>query len=165
VLNDERVQIARSSKPNADEITTALTFTENGYPNCDASDDPLNGFTFTLESGSCAHPGGSEFSQLLGPFTVHTVNHEAYGTFFLSSGPETVSARIVELPTPPAPGCGQWTLNLEVAGINSSPLGNGPFALLLTNAADYASCFNITNAIVGNQIDPPTRTERRGVRR
>jgi hypothetical protein len=165
VLNDERVQIARSTTPDADQINLALTFIENGFPTCEAFDNPLNGFTLTLEPGSCAHPGGSEFSQLLGPFTVHTINHQTYGTFFLSSGPETVSARIVELPMPSAPGCGQWMLNLEVAGIDSVPLGDGPFALLLTNANDYASCFNITNAIVGNQIDPPSRTVRRGVRR
>lgn len=98
VLKDERPQIARSSKTDADEIDTALTFTENGFPMCTAADDALDGFTLTLEPGSCAHPGGSEFSLLLGPFTADTVNHQAYGTFFLSSGPETVSARIVELP-------------------------------------------------------------------
>jgi hypothetical protein len=82
---------------------------------------------------------------------MHTINGNRYGTFFSSSGPETVSARIVELPTPPAPACGEFTLNLEVTGINSGPLGNGPFALLLTNQDDQASCFNITNAIVGDQ--------------
>jgi hypothetical protein len=52
-----------------------------------------------------------------------------------------------------------------VAGIDSSDLGNGPFALILSNPDGDTDCFDITNAIVGNQINPPTRTVRRGVRR
>jgi hypothetical protein len=37
--------------------------------------------------------------------------------------------------------------------------------VLTTTDGDFAGCFDITNAITGNQIDPPTRTVRRGVRR
>ena len=67
------------------------------------------------------------------PFVVHTVNHEQYGTLFESFGSsgETVSARLVALPKPVGL-CGQWTLNLEVAGLNTAAIGLGggdPFAL------------------------------------
>jgi hypothetical protein len=38
--------------------------------------------------------------------------------------------------------------------------------VLTTSDGDYAGCFDITNAIVGNQIAPPPRpTVRRGVLR
>ena len=96
---------------------------------------------------------------------VHTVNGISYGTLFQSMPPETVSARMVELPTPPAPACGEWTLNIEVAGIDSWGLGNGPFALVLSNPDGDQGCFDITNAIVGMQIPVPIRSVRRGVRR
>ena len=72
---------------------------------------------------------------------------------------------MVQLPTPAAPACGEWTVNIEVAGIDSSGLGDGPFALILSNQDGDTGCFDVTNAIVGNQINPPTRTVRRGVRR
>ncbi|MGC2756447.1 hypothetical protein [Candidatus Binatus sp.] len=72
------------------------------------------------------------------------------------------------LPTP-AGSCGEWTLNLEVAGLDTSALGLGgsnPFALVLTDTdGDRAGCFDITNAIVGNQIPTPGHRVRRGVRR
>lgn len=60
-------------------------------------------------------------------------------------------------------------LNLEVAGLHTETLGLGgtnPFALILesTDLHRYG-CFDITNAIVGNQIVGPTKTVRRGVRR
>jgi len=102
---------------------------------------------------------------MLEPWAVHTVNRQSYGTIFQSMPPETVSARMVELPTPAAPACGEWTVNIEVAGLDTSGLGNGPFALILTNPDGNTGCLDINNAIVGNQIDPPTRTVRRGVRR
>jgi hypothetical protein len=101
------------------------------------------------------------------PFDVHTVNHESYGTLFQTDGSETVSARMVALPTP-ANACGAWTLNLEVAGLNTTTLGltgGNPFALLISDFVDAESCFDITNAIVGNQIPTPSHSVRRGVRR
>jgi hypothetical protein len=79
--------------------------------------------------------------------------------------PETISARMVELPTPGAPACGEWTVNIEVTGVDTSSLGDGPFALILTNPDGNTECFDVTNAIVGSQIDPPKRTVRRDVRR
>jgi hypothetical protein len=60
-------------------------------------------------------------------------------------------------------------LNLEVAGLDTETLGLGgtnPFALILESTDLHMyGCFDITNAIVGNQIDPPSRTVRREVRR
>ena len=56
-------------------------------------------------------------------------------------------------------------MNIEVAGIDSAFLGDGPFALVLSNPDGDQGCFDITNAIVGNQIIPPKRMVRRGARR
>jgi hypothetical protein len=170
VPNTERVQIARSTSPNADMVNIGLTFQENGAPTCETDQDALNqGFRLTLYSGTCTSnlTGGLNLS--LSPFVVHTVNHQSYGTLFQSMPPETVSARMAALPPLPAPSCGQWNLNLEVTGVDTSSLGLGnsnPFALVLTTFdGDFGECFNITNAITGNQIDPPSRKVRRGARR
>ena len=69
----------------------------------------------------------------------------------------------------PAGTCGEWTLTLEVAGLDTASLGLGgtnPFALELMDSDLHSfGCFNITNAIVGTQIDPPAKTVRREVRR
>ena len=54
-LNSERVQIARSSSPNSDQVNMGLTFTENGDPDCDADEDALNdGVGVFLIQGTCA---------------------------------------------------------------------------------------------------------------
>ena len=156
--NGERVQIVRSTTPNSDQVNMAFTFTEIGSPTCDAADDAFNGFTVLLRTGSCgALVDDASLELMLEPWTVHTVNRQRYGTLFQSTPPETVSARMVQLPTPAAPACGEWTVNIEVAGIDSSDLGDGPFALILSNPDGDTGCFDVTNAIVGNQIDPPTR--------
>ena len=164
--NGERVQIVRSANPDSDRVNMAFTFTENGIPACDSNDDAFNGFTVLLRTGSCgALVDDAELELGLFPWTEHTVNRQHYGTFFASVPPATVSARMVELPMPAAPACGEWTVNIEVTGLDSSPLGSGPFALIVSNEDGDQGCFDVTNAIVGNQIDPPTRTVRRGVRR
>ncbi len=168
--NSERVQIARSSKANSDQVNIALTFTENGAPACEADQDALNsGFDVMLYEGTCTDDLVGGLHVTLSPFVVHTVNHESYGTLFQNLSPETVSARMVALPKPASPACGEWTLNLEVTGLDTTALdlgGTNPFALVLTTTdGDFAGCFNVTNAIVGNQIDPPKRSVRRGVRR
>ena len=165
VPNSERVQIARSTTPDSDQINMAFTFTENGFPACDAADDAFDGFFVVIESGTCAVHDDASLLFFLQPWVVHTVNHQSYGTIFQSMPPETVSARMVELPTPVAPACGEWTLNLEIAGIDSTPLGNGPFSLILSNPHGDQECFDITNAIVGSQIPTPSHSVRRGVRR
>jgi hypothetical protein len=64
--------------------------------------------------------------------------------------------------------CGEWTLNLEVAGLNTPALGLGgtnPFALIIDDLSDATQCFDVNNAIVGNQIPTPGHSVRRGVRR
>ena len=131
--NSERLQIARSTTPNSDQVNMAFTFTENGFPSCDAGDNAFNGFSVLLRSGSCGALDDASLDLMLQPWVVHTVNHMSYGTIFQSMPPETVSARMVQLPTPASPACGEWTINIEVAGIDSSGLGDGPFALVLSN--------------------------------
>jgi len=168
-LNSERVQIARSGSPNSDQVNIGITFTSNGDPDCDIDEDALNaGIRLTLSGGTCSSVPATGLALSLNPFVVKTVNHQSYGTLFQNFGSETVSARLVALRTPIGT-CGQWTLNLEVAGLNTAALGLGgtnPFSLVLEDEqGEGANCFNITNAIVGNQIIVPGHTTRRGVRR
>jgi len=163
--NSERLQIARSTIPNSDHINTAFTFIENGFPACDAADNAFNGFFLVLESGTCATHDHESVLFFLNPWVVHTVNHQSYGTLFNADPPLTVSARMVELPTPAAPACGEWSLNLEIAGIDSTPLGDGPFSLILSNTDGDTECFDINNAIVGSQTPPPPHGVRRRKRR
>jgi hypothetical protein len=176
-LNSHRVQIARSNTQNKDMVNIGITFTANGDPDCDlgigGDEDALNdGVGIGLFQGTCASLPFDGLLLNLNPFVVHTVNKEQYGTLFQTNGTVTVSARMVSLfPSPPPPGvCGEWTLNLEVAGLNTSTLGvnlpgTNPFALLIFDGVDAESCFDINNAIVGNQIPTPGHGVRRGVRR
>ena len=168
-LYNERLQIARSSAPSSDHVNIGLTFAELGIPTCEAGQDALNdGFDLSLYEGTCAALPINGLALTLNPFIVHTVNHQSYGTLFQSFPPETVSARMVALPTP-MDACGEWTLNLEVAGLDTPALGLGggnPFALVLSDLNLHAwACFDINNAIVGNQIPTPGHGVRRGVRR
>jgi hypothetical protein len=143
----------------------AFTYTENGFPACDSADDAFNGFAVLLRSGSCGALDDASLELMLEPWAVHTVNHISFGTLFQSIPPETVSAMMVQLPTPPAPACGEWSVNIEVTGVDTSDLGNGPFALVLSNPDGDTGCFDITNAIVGKQIPTPTHKVRRRVRK
>jgi len=66
--------------------------------------------------------------------------------------------------------CSAWSLGLQLTGLDTTAIFGAtpanPFALVLTDGSGVATgCINITNAIVGNQIDPPTRKVRRDVRR
>jgi hypothetical protein len=172
----ERLQIARNpTTANSDKVNIGLTFSYNGDPDCDlgplGDEDALNdGFLIALSGGTCAALPNLQTSALfvfLDSFVVHTVNHQSYGTLFESLGSETVSARLVALPTPVG-SCGEWTLNLEVAGLNTPALGLGgtnPFALIIDDLSDATQCFDVNNAIVGNQIPTPGHSVRRGVRR
>jgi hypothetical protein len=168
----ERLQIARSTAANSDKVNTAFTFIYNGDPDCDIAtggdEDALNsGIGVALFEGTCANIPASGLILYLDPFQVRTVNHKQYGMLFQSFGPETVSARMVALPTP-AGACGAWTLNLEVAGLNTGALGltgSNPFALLISDFVEAEACFDINNAIVGNQIPKPAPGVRRGVKR
>jgi len=164
--NGERLQIVHSSTPSGNQLNTAFTFIENASPTCDAALDAFNGITVTLSTGSCADLGNNALSLSLDAFSVHTVNHQSYGTFFFGDPPFTLSVRMVELPMPSAPACGEWTMNLELTGLDLTFLGDGPFALILSNSDGDTGCLDITNAIVGNQIPtPPSHSVRRGTRR
>ena len=172
-LNNERVQVARSSTPNTDMVNIGITFTANGDDSCDlgplGDEDALNfGVGIALVQGTCANLPSSGLFVSLDPFVVHTVNHQQYGTFFETNGSEKVSARLLALPTP-AGVCGEWVLNLEVSGLNTPALGLGggnPFALLISDFVDAEGCFDITNAVVGTQTPPPPPGgHRRRVRR
>jgi hypothetical protein len=101
------------------------SFIYDGDPDCDFDEDALNrGFLIGLVQGTCASLPNSPLFQELKPFVVHTVNHQSYWTPFFDNGPETVSARLLALPMPMG-ACGAWTLNLEVAGLNTPALGLG----------------------------------------
>jgi hypothetical protein len=172
-LNSERVQIARSASMTADQVNIGITFTSNGDPDCDIDENALAaGIRLSLFQGTCSNIPATGLNLSLNPFVVHTVNGQSYGTLFQSSptvpSPETVSARMVALHAP-SHTCGEWTLNLEVAGLNTGSLGLGgtnPFSLVLEDEqGEGANCFDITNAIVGNQIVVPGHGVRRGVRR
>ncbi len=187
----ERVQIARSSNANSDMVNMGFTFIYNGDPDCDiptgGDEDALNsGVGVALFEGTCATLPASGLVLYLDPFVVHTVNHEQYGTLFQQFGTETVSARMVALP-PPLGACGAWTLNLEVAGLDTPAIGlggTGPFALVVTDldgdekrfgvapamtladiTGDAALCFDVTNAVVGSQTPVPPHGVRRRRRR
>jgi hypothetical protein len=187
-LGNHKVQVARGSAASNDKVNIAMTFTANGDPDCDlgvgGDEDALNsGFSLSLFEGTCATVPANGLMLSLFPFQVHTVNHQQYGTLFQTSSTamlqqptETVSARLVALPKPNG-ACGSWTLNLEVAGLNTSDTttvnlpGGNPFALVLRDSpgsptfADAESCFDITDAIVGSQTPPPPHGVRRRVRR
>ena len=177
----ERVQIARSGSSNSDKVNMGFTFIYNGDPDCDiptgGDEDALNsGVGVALFGGTCASLPASGLVLYLDPFVVHTVNHQQYGTLFQNFGTETVSARMVALPKPSG-ACGAWTLNLEVAGLDTPAMGlggTGPFALIVTDldgdqtkvgiahaltladiTGDAALCFDVTNAVVGSQTPPP----------
>jgi hypothetical protein len=171
--NGRRVQLAKGATGSTDEVNMAFTFIDNGpgveSESCDNSNNALDGLTVRLAPGSCADMTGAGLPLSLEPFEVQTINHQSYGTLFakLSPGPGTVSAKIVQLKTP-AEACGEFSLNIEVAGIDSASYGleGNPFALIITDKAANSGCFDIDNAIVGNQIpQPAVPVVRRGVRR
>jgi hypothetical protein len=169
VPKSERVQIARSSKPNSDKVNMAFTFIDNGTVElCDAGNDALFGVEVALAQGTCAHLSSFGLELTLFPFTIHTVNNQSYGTLFTPLSPAgTLSARIVQIP-PPDMSCSESTLNIEVAGINTATYGltgTNPFALIISDGDGNTGCFDINNAIVGNQIPTPGHGVRRGTRR
>ncbi|MGB9379595.1 choice-of-anchor Q domain-containing protein, partial [Candidatus Binatus sp.] len=66
--NSERLQIARSSTPYSDQVNMAFTFTENGFPSCDAGDNAFNGFTVLLRSGRCEALDDASLELMLEPW-------------------------------------------------------------------------------------------------
>jgi hypothetical protein len=182
VPGSEKTQIARSMTANSDQVNMAFSFIDHGSPilddfvgiglNCDAGTNAFNGVDVSLFEGTCADlataSGGLELA--LSPFVVHTVNGHSYGTLFQKPptvpSPETVSVRIVKLPTP-LDSCGEWTLNIQVTGLDTAAIdlgGSNPFALVVEDSDKNEGCFDVDNAIVGSQISPPSNV-RRGARR
>jgi polymorphic membrane protein len=184
----EKTQIARpTTSSDSDQVNMAFTFLDRGSPvlddtapiplRCDAGNDALNGINVDLFEGTCADLATATGGLLLhlSPFVKHTISGHSYGTIFQSDPPdmlqqtaETVLARIVPSETPWEEVCGEWTINIEVAGLDTATLGLGdsnPFALVVEDGDKNEGCFDITNAVVGPQIPPPTRKVRRGVRR
>ena len=167
VAGTERMQVARGTAADSDEINLALTFFENGAPTCGPEEDALNsGFGVEVFPGTCADfVAGTEVLEALMTFATHTVNHHSYGTFAQSS-PYPVSSKLVVVKPSSGDFCGEWNLTLESSGLDTSSLGAGPIALVLLQPDLAASCFDITNAIIGSQIPPPlVPVVRRGVRR
>jgi hypothetical protein len=167
----DKVQLVHGISPMSDELNMNFTFVDKGppFPACGPGTDALNFLSVELEEGTCASlPGTGEDVSL--SFVSHTVGGETYGTDFYTApgeGGGAVSARIVMLPTP-AGTCGEWTLNLELSAIDldfDNVGGGNPFALLLQDGNGNTGCFDVTNAIVGNEVDPPGRSVRRETRR
>jgi hypothetical protein len=172
VPGSERLQLVHAGDMS-DQINTNFTFIDNGpgfdTVACDSGNDPFNGLVVIISSGTCADlPDSFLFAQMT--FVQHVVNHETYGTdFFTEPGPDgfTLSARMVALPTP-AGSCGEFELNLELSGLTLSEFGlsgSNPFSIMLDDGDGNQGCFDVDNAIVGDKIDPPARSVRRGVRR
>ncbi len=174
-LGPERVQIVHVGG-NADFTNFNITFTNNGdYPDYDCDDgkdDPIaSGVEVALAQQSCPCdlPGTCVYTPLLPifpfdydiePFVSHTVNGSNYGTFFGLNGPETVSARIVRILTPPVgEGCGAWTMNVEATGLDLSSITQNPMSIWIGDE-DHSGpfeglfCFDIDNAIIGAPIPP-----------
>ena len=187
VPGSEQTQIARpTTSSNSDQINTTFTFIDHGSPildtagplplRCDAGNDALNGINVDLFEGTCADLGTATGGLLLDltPFVKHTIGGHSYGTIFQSDPPdmlqqsgESVSARIVPLETPWEEVCGEWTIHIEVAGLDTATLGLGgsnPFALVVEDGDKNEGCFDIDNAVVGSQLTPPHKV-RRGARR
>jgi len=186
----EKTQIARpTNSMNSDQVNMAFTFFDIGspvavdgapnVPRCDPGNDALNGINVDLFEGTCSSPMTGGLVLELTPFVLHSIDGHSYGTIFQSNPPdmlqqtgETVSARIVTLSEPtgaPPDGisCGEWTINIEVAGLDTATLGLGggnPFALVVEDGDKNEGCFDVTNAVVGPQIPPPHKV-RRGARR
>jgi hypothetical protein len=161
VLNSHKVQIARSTTPTSDKVNLALDFTFNHDGDADCDDDALHfGMLVNLIGGTCASLSNPGLALNLSPFVVHTIGTSSYGTLF-QSGPPTVSAKIVTLATP-INACGRWNLTVAVAKASTSSLGNGPFALIISDGSDNDTCFDITDAQVSTQIPHLTR---KGLRR
>jgi hypothetical protein len=167
IPNSERVQVVHSPAPSSDMVNMAFTFADNGSPPgpCDSGNDALNGIEVLLFPGGCANPTAGGLILGLAPFVVHTVNHVSYGTFFGSTSTGTEAARIVQISPTPAGACGEWSINIEVSGTNAPLFVSNPLGLIIEDLDGNAECFDIDNAIIGNQIPTPPKTRRRRVRR
>ena len=60
----------------------SFTFTELGFPACDAADDPFNGFNVLLSRAVVPPLALTQLEFFLDSWAVQKVNHEIYGTVF-----------------------------------------------------------------------------------
>jgi hypothetical protein len=170
VPNTERLQLSSSSSSMSDQINTAFTFMDNGLGlGCDpGNDDPFELLNVEILQGSCDALTGLGLNARL-VFTTHTVNHQTYGTVFSTDSLGSLNARMVQIKGPSSTSCGEWTLNLELSGLDLADFGltgGNPFALIIINGDGNQGCFTIDNAIVGKQIPPVViPVVRRGARR
>lgn len=182
-LNAEKIQISHTpGGTSADTASIFINFTNNVDGCDDGEDDAIaSGITVQLSSLSCAElfcvagpcPLAAPtvtfpFSYDIFPFISHTVGDVTYGTFFglnpVDVGPGTVSARIVTTETPTWT-CGTWNLNVHATGLDLSSITSNPISLTLNDADDSGPfCFDIDDAVIGNNINPHPTT-RRGSRR
>jgi hypothetical protein len=185
----EQTQVALSTSGTADLVNMTFTFTDLGTPSlvviladappaltCDSGTDALNGIEVNLYEGTCADLATATGGLLLdlSPFVFHAIGTDTFGTLFQSDPPQTlqqageqVSARIIPQLTP-LDTCGEWMLNLEVSGLDTAALdlvSGNPYALVIEDGDKNEGCFDIGNAVVGDQTPPPAREVRRGVRR
>lgn len=182
-LNAEKIQISHApGGTSADTAAIFLNFTNN-VEGCDSGDDdaiasgifvqlsPLSCEALFCTAGPCAVDGPiliPPFSYDIFPFVSHTVGDVTSGNFFGLNppdvGPGTVSARIVTTETPTWT-CGTWNLNIHATGLDLSSITSNPISLTLDDSDGSGPfCFDIDDAVIGNNINPHPTT-RRGSRR
>jgi hypothetical protein len=182
-LNAEKIQISHTpGGTSADSAAIFINFT-NTVEGCDGGDDdpiasgitvqlsPLSCDTLFCVSGACVADTPFvlfPFDYDIFPFVSHTVGYVTYGNFFglnpVDVGPGTVSARIVTTETPTWT-CGTWSLNIHATGLDLSSITSNPMSLILNDSDDSGPfCFDIDDAVIGNNINPHPTT-RRGSRR
>lgn len=182
-LNAEKIQISHTpGGTSADSAAIFINFT-NTVEGCDGGDDDAiaSGITVQLSSLTCeemfciAGPCVADapiltppFSYDIFPFVSHTVGDVTSGNFFGLNppdvGPGTVSARIITTETPTWT-CGTWNLNIHATGLDLSSITSNPMSLTLNDSDDSGPfCFDIDDAVIGNNLNPHPTT-RRGSRR
>ena len=173
VMNSERLQIARSSTANSDHVNIGFTFTDNGDRLAIWVWAAMKTRSIPASVSRCLRapvpvPGQRTESVSIHLWCIRSITSNM--ELCSKSPPETISARMVALPTPVS-ACGAWTLNLEVAGLNTNSatvnLGGGnPFALVLTDDPGRRSGLLRRYECDRRQPDrTPGHGVRRGVRR
>ncbi|HYK64810.1 MAG TPA: hypothetical protein VEY94_07685 [Patescibacteria group bacterium] len=183
-LNAEKIQVSHTpGGTSADNLAIFINFTNN-VEGCDGGDDDAiaSGVTvqlsplscesmFCIAGTPCVVDGPIDlfpFDYDIDPFVAHTVGDVSYGTFFglnpVGVGPGTVSARIVSVPTDEWV-CGTWNLNVHATGLDLSSITSNPISLTLNDSDGSGPfCFDIVDAVIGNNLNPHPTT-RRGSRR
>jgi hypothetical protein len=180
-INAADLQIDQSGNPEpSDRFQLEATFTntegsESGT--CDGDNPIANGFTITLGTGaSCSSTtpvvtvtvppltGGSEdmrssSSSKRSPSSSKRKSHRLFkrelrGKATTDSGSDpaaTINGEIRALPTP-AGTCAQWSLDLEVSGVDLSAITSNPVETTL-GVGDDSGCTAVTAQISNDQDD------------